>query len=449
MKRTPKYNRLFKSGRIFLLVFSCGVYLSVSPAVEAGPTTDQLRDLVAAKWGIDHVVLPSATVLVQYELDLGERWIIDFEAGEVVLECLWPDDMPMDNPEVTIAMACAVSNLYTSVPVMPEMMIEEQQQAGYVPALAGQGNARRYTVKKGDTLFGISKQFRVSVHDIVSANGLSDPDHLYIDQKLAIPDSPPHIHFAGETHARAEESILKGQLIDPETGGAIDAQSVGVFGHNLQKRNGIETEQIRGTDGQTRRLSRLHFSLAEQHLQVRARRFYPLIYEYAKHFDQDPAVIMAMVHTESAFNPMASSAANAYGLMQLVPASGAREAYRWLFQKDITPSPSYLLQPRQNIELGTAYMKVLQERVFKNIVDPTSRLYCAVAAYNGGSGNVGRAFTGRKSIRSSLPEINAATPDQVRHTLQADAPHKETRDYVQRVFDRIPLYHADVWNQSG
>ena len=93
---------------------------------------------------------------------------------------------------------------------------------------------------------------------------------------------------------------------------------------------------------------------------------------------------------------MASSSANAYGLMQLVPSSGAREAYRWLHSKDIKPSPAYLLRPRENLELGAAYMTILQDRIFADVTNPQSRLYCAVAAYNGGAGNVLKTFSSNR-----------------------------------------------------
>jgi membrane-bound lytic murein transglycosylase C len=89
-------------------------------------------------------------------------------------------------------------------------------------------------------------------------------------------------------------------------------------------------------------------------------------------------------------------------------------------------------------------MQVLQEKVFKGVKNPDSRLFCAVAAYNGGGGNVGRTFTGRKSVRSSLDAINAQSSAQVLETLKSDAPHQETRDYVERVFRRAELYRVSI-----
>ena len=52
----------------------------------------------------------------------------------------------------------------------------------------------------------------------------------------------------------------------------------------------------------------------------------------------NPKLVMAVIHTESAFNPKARSTfkrkngrtGHAYGLMQLVPYSGGKEAYNYL-----------------------------------------------------------------------------------------------------------------------
>jgi len=406
---------------------------------------DLLKELVAKKWGRKNTVLPSAKVLVQYESDLGERWIVDFESGHITLECLWSKDTLLSDKRVQEDMACAISNLYMCIPVMPSLMIQRQQQAGAVIACNERHESETYTVQQGDTLSEIAQQMRVTVASIMAANNITNPDRIRINLKLSIPPSPPHLHLPGGEHKTASESLLHCQLTDPVSGEQINANNVGEFGKRLVRRNGVQGELIRGDDGRTRRISRVQLRLTKNHLQIRARKYYPLILENAKRFNHDPALIMAMVHTESAFNPRASSHANAYGLMQLVPESGAREAYRWLHRKDIKPSPAYLMRPRENLELGSAYMKLLQDRIFAKVTNPRSRLYCAVAAYNGGGGNVGRTFSGKKSVQASIRQINSKSPEQVLGILKKSSPHKETRDYMKRVFQRIAIYRQPQW----
>jgi hypothetical protein len=44
-----------------------------------------------------------------------------------------------------------------------------------------------YIVRKGDTLSQIAKWYGVSVHALARANGISNPNHIYVGQKLWIP----------------------------------------------------------------------------------------------------------------------------------------------------------------------------------------------------------------------------------------------------------------------
>lgn len=44
-----------------------------------------------------------------------------------------------------------------------------------------------YTVKRGDTLTKIAKQYNVTIQEIVDANGIKNPNLIYVDQILSIP----------------------------------------------------------------------------------------------------------------------------------------------------------------------------------------------------------------------------------------------------------------------
>lgn len=146
------------------------------------------------------------------------------------------------------------------------------------------------------------------------------------------------------------------------------------------------------------------------------------------------SLIYAIIRIESAFNPYAVSSAPAYGLMQLVPTSGGREAYRKSRGEDVIPTKEFLFTPENNIEFGTAYLGVLlYDSPLREIRDPVSREYCAIAAYNTGPSNVYRAFSGkngRDRQDEALDAINTMRPDEVYTALRNKLPYEETRGYI-------------------
>lgn len=155
-------------------------------------------------------------------------------------------------------------------------------------------------------------------------------------------------------------------------------------------------------------------------------------------------LIYAIMETESYFNPFAKSHVPAYGLMQIVPVSAGKDATAYLFGKEKLLSPSYLYDSDKNIEIGGAYLHLLYYRYLKSINDPLSRLYCAIAAYNTGPGNVARAFSGNKNIRKATAIINTLSPDEVYKKLKYNLPYQETRRYIEKVTTRIGKYSSTL-----
>ncbi len=140
------------------------------------------------------------------------------------------------------------------------------------------------------------------------------------------------------------------------------------------------------------------------------------------------------MRTESNFNPYAISSAPAYGLMQLVPTSGGRDAYRKAKGTNDIPSKQYLFDAENNIELGTAYLSVLSFDEMDAITDPASREYCVISAYNTGPSNVLRTFGGSsKNRNAALAEINRMSAAAVYDKLRLQLPYAETRQYLQKV----------------
>ena len=75
-----------------------------------------------------------------------------------------------------------------------------------------------------------------------------------------------------------------------------------------------------------------------------------------------------------------------------------------------------------------------------DVINPLSRTYCAVAAYNAGASNVGYAFISEKSISQATPEINRMDSKEVYERLLKKLQFRESRSYVRKVFTRAELY---------
>src|SRR4029077_3146066 len=97
-----------------------------------------------------------------------------------------------------------------------------------------------------------------------------------------------------------------------------------------------------------------------------------LVREAAERHHVDPALVRAVIETESNWNPRAYSHKGAGGLMQLIPTTAKRDGAYDLFN------------PQQNIDAGVRHLKTLLLRYNGN-------LDLALAAYNAGEGAVDRA----------------------------------------------------------
>lgn len=198
--------------------------------------------------------------------------------------------------------------------------------------------------------------------------------------------------------------------------------------------------EIVETDEGEKQIVRLNVQLAENHISTRAAEFKDIIHTNSQRFSIDEPLIYAVIEQESAFNPRARSSAPAYGLMQLVPRSGGREAFRHVHGRDLIPLPLYLYLPENNVELGTGYLHKLMTVTFAGVKNEDSRMLCAIAAYNTGPGNVSKAITGNTSVSKAIPLINAMTYEKLYDRLRKKLPYAETRDYIQSVISKREKY---------
>jgi len=196
----------------------------------------------------------------------------------------------------------------------------------------------------------------------------------------------------------------------------------------LEKRSGT---RVVDQDGTKKTAYYVTIAMVSNLSVKQADKYRPLVHQFARQYDISPSLIFAIIRTESNFNPYAVSSAPAYGLMQLVPTSGGREAYRRAKGKDVAPSRDYLFDPTNNVELGTAYLNVLMFNQLEDVAHNVSREYCVIAAYNTGPSNVFRTFS--RDRVAAVNQINGLQPASVYDQLHEHLPYQETRHYLEKV----------------
>ncbi len=138
----------------------------------------------------------------------------------------------------------------------------------------------------------------------------------------------------------------------------------------------------------------------------------------ANGFTVDRAIIFALIRRESGFKTRAKSRAGARGLMQLMPRTAG-----FIARKRFRGSGRYrLFDPVYNIELGQKYVRHLMR-----FGDIDGNLFYAIAAYNGGPGNLGKWR--RKIDYGDDPLL-----------FIESIPSRETRHFVERVLTNFWIY---------
>ncbi|MCV2403595.1 murein transglycosylase domain-containing protein [Marinomonas sp. C2222] len=175
----------------------------------------------------------------------------------------------------------------------------------------------------------------------------------------------------------------------------------------------------------------VQFNLVEQHQHLRQEKYSDFVIAAANKYNLDPALIYGIIQTESSFNPYAVSPANAYGLMQVVPATAGKDVYNLVKKRSDEPTKQTLFVPEQNIDIGSAYLHILKTRYLVKVTNKTSREYAMISAYNGGTGNVLKAFDSDRT--KAMSEINQSSSSTVYQKLRYDHPLSESRKYLEKV----------------
>lgn len=175
----------------------------------------------------------------------------------------------------------------------------------------------------------------------------------------------------------------------------------------------------------------VEFPLEQNSMDVREYRYADLIRKYARRYHVEESLVYAIVKTESSFNPYAVSWANAYGLMQVVPSTAGADVYQRIKKRSGEPSQRQLLNPSFNLDIGTAYLHILDTVYLTDIRNSLSRRYSIISAYNGGAGNVFKTFS--RNRKWAISKINKLSSSQVYQQLTKHHPRSESRRYLYKV----------------
>lgn len=150
----------------------------------------------------------------------------------------------------------------------------------------------------------------------------------------------------------------------------------------------------------------------------------------ASHYGVDEKLISAIISVESGGNPTVVSRSNAVGLMQIKAATAGREVYRAQGRHG-QPSNSELRDPAKNIDIGAAYIRILQDSALAGIRDPLTLRYATIVSYANGAGALLRTFS--RDRDRAIAMINAMTPDEFYQHVQNKHPAAQAPRYLWKV----------------
>ncbi len=275
---------------------------------------------------------------------------------------------------------------------------KEQSGASYPQAkFAGDSAIARavanlQTVSVPEENAGASEDAKLTRADQLNVAGLDDLAHSELDSALADAPASPRVSLAKARIYRAHDDNLQA--------------------FNVLRKSYPDYSQMKPEE-----LTREEWDV-----------FYPLEYwntisQEARAKNLDPYTVAGLIRQESVFNARAVSAANAFGLMQLLPGTARLTARTAGVESDIKTET--LFDPVINIKLGTTYLR--------SNLDKFGRIEYVAAAYNAGPGRV--------------VQWRATLPLQIDEWAEA-VPFKETRGYVQGVV-RNTLQYRRLYDADG
>ncbi len=146
--------------------------------------------------------------------------------------------------------------------------------------------------------------------------------------------------------------------------------------------------------------------------------------------DLDPDLVRGLIRQESSFKSSALSTSNAYGVMQILPATAQEVAgTKW---RPALVLPDDLFNPEVNIRIGSIYLARMI-RAFKGNVP------LALAAYNAGIGRMRKWIASRPDLGDIESRTTSAPEDEI---WIDELPWAETSFYVKAILRNLMVYEV-------
>ena len=410
----------------------------------------RLSKEIETVWGKDDVVLPSKGAWVDYSEDRKLRRKFDFENGVVQIERSIEDDSELTgvSGEIEAAILSAMQDTgtdlerkdaawqYAKKDLQLQSLKMENSRTSAGRAVLGELVDIPAPLELSQALSYVREQLELAPRVASEANSAQiSVAHLGKSEV----NSPETSTAAADASRQQEgDQVTLPSVIEPvlsyvelPPAEALDRENQSEITENKPSQATVTASIV--DSGDDRKKIRISIPLRQNYLATAAGVYRSAVMAQAERHGLLPSLLYAIMETESHFNPRARSHVPAFGLMQLVPASGGVDAYNYLYGEKLVLGPEYFYDPGQNVELGAAYLNLLGSRYLRSIEDDVSRSYCTIAAYNTGPGNVARAFVNSKRIAVAAQAINAMTPDAVYQQLVENLPYEETRHYLQKV----------------
>ncbi len=404
---------------------------------------------IRGTWGGDSIVDNTKSTWVEYSDDYKERSVVDFEKGTVVVEIALDETESADSTEVNKLLAEAIENTLSSrgsTKAFPTSE-EKSEPLSKAPILEGLVDFSVYSLGKTEMPDVDTKYNRVHArHDdtlkksgVIANKAVNSVQSKNQAGVLKVNTKYERVHIANEEPVK-ETPVKKSTIrTTPEKETNSKKETVRDLAQAIAKQSNKTTSKVEGGDGKTRTVVRVQMNMVPNNLSKNAALYKDHVATYVQTYNIETSLVFAIMEQESNFNPRAKSWVPAIGLMQLVPRTAGVDAYKYVYKKEWVPDMPYLYDAKNNIELGTAYLRILYN-TFRNVKDADCRRLCVIASYNTGAGNVARAFTGNTSVSRAVPIINTMKYNELYQYLTTKLRHEEARNYVSGVSRRREKY---------